>query len=124
MMPSRYVHRNKGSCAAMAEYIDACREKGIEPDLLSALLLAYLGGIAATLPDAIDDSSSGPNHRGIAHSCETYMFLKNQHQKARAEGRVGEAALIRATMTHHEDDALTPMGLPSIASRIFRWFLR
>jgi len=123
-MPNRYVHRNRGSCAAIAEYVEACREKGVEPDLLSALLLAYLGGIAATLPDGIDDSSSGPNHRGVAHSREVYMLLRNQHQRARAEGRVGEAALIRAAMTHHEDDALTPMGLPCIANRIFRWFLR
>jgi hypothetical protein len=75
-MPNNAMHRKRGSGAAVAEYLWVCQQRGREPNLLNALVVAYLGGIAATLPDRIDDSAAGPNHRGIAHSQELYLFLR------------------------------------------------
>jgi hypothetical protein len=51
-----------------------------------------------------------------------YSTLRLQHERAKEEGRAEEAALIRAAMTHHEDDAMTSAGLPTIWERILRWF--
>ena len=119
-MPSKMMHRKRGSVTAVREYADMCQRQGRAPNIFEALTFGVVGGWAATLADAIDSPSHGPGHRGIAHSAEVYWWLRREYMKAREAGRIGEAVLLRAAMTHHEDDAQTPAGLPSIAAHFIR----
>jgi len=122
-MSSKDQHRTKGFRAAVTEYVYHCQHSGIKPDMATGFILGVLGGVAATLPDLFDDSSAGPGHRGLAHSWKAALLLGTACQRARERGDVATAALLRATLTHLEDDAKTPAGLPSAIESFLRWLL-
>jgi len=121
-MPNKTMHRARGANAAVEDYLASCGEKGHPPDIVTMVAVAWLGGVAGNLPDYLDDPARGPSHRGWAHSLEAYGFLHGLYIKARKEGRTVEAAVLRAAMTHHEEDAQTPAGLPSLLEILFRRF--
>ena len=120
-MPDKNVHKDRGTQAAIGVYLDVCLERGQRPDLMTLAAVGWLGGLAGTVPDRLDGPERGPSHRGWAHSLEFYALVRNQYVAARRAGRSVEAAVLRSVMTHHEDDAQTRAGIPSLVELCIRW---
>ena len=122
-MSSKKKHQEKGAKAAVSEYMIACAELGSQPSIAEAIFYSWWGSHLATLPDIVDDPGGGPTHRGFANSREVFAILQQAYQNAKTTGRVGERVFLRAMLSHFEEDAMTPAGLPTALEIVLRRLL-
>ena len=59
--------------------------------------------------------------RGVGSLPSSLFPFRNGYSAARQAGRSVEAAVLRSAITHHEDDARTPAGIPSLVELFLRW---
>ena len=121
MMPSRRVHKARGSEEAVREYRRVRRDAGREPNRLVERYVRWAGGAEGTYPDQMEPPTSG-HHRGPLHSNEEYSRLRDKRESLRENGEAVRSAMISARMKHLTDDRRTPAGLPSDKKRRSFWF--
>lgn len=122
-MSSRREHKKRGAQIGLGEYLESCQKKNQKPGLIEAIFFSWLGSVSATVPDIVDSPSKGPTHRSWAHCAEAYTLVRNAYIKAKAEGNVALSVCLRSAMSHLEEDAKTPAGLPSASVLLVRRIL-